>query len=218
MRKQDKFLFALAVSSIVHLLLLWPAASFHRQGEAAQPLSVVLQPRKGELPDVAATVAAKLAPMRTLLARAAEPSLQSDPRPDNTPASTTEMPLRSEGQQPGAAARAAPAASTGASGTLDADGVRQYRMALAVEARRFKRYPPIALAEEISGTVEVRVAVAAGGQTQEVALARSSGYEALDDAALDMLRKAAPRTAVPELLRRRPFVIDLPVVFNVASE
>lgn len=91
-------------------------------------------------------------------------------------------------------------------------------MALATEARRFKRYPQRALAEEIGGTVELRIAVAAGGQSQEVAIARSSGYEALDDAALEMLRKAAPRTAVPELLRRRSFVVNLPIVFEVASE
>lgn len=218
MRKQDKFLSALVVSFVAHLLLLWPAPSLHRQGEAAQPLSVVLQSRKDGLPDETATATSKFLPVKRLFARAAEPQLQSDSQPNNTPASTTEMPLRSDGPQSDATGRAASTAASEASAAPDADGVRQYRMALAVEARRFKRYPPLALAEEIGGTVEVRVAVAAGGQTQEVALAHSSGSEALDDAALDMLRKAAPRTAVPELLRRRPFVINLPVVFSVAGE
>jgi protein TonB len=138
----------------------------------------------------------------------------------NTLGSTAESASRSESQAtlsaPGLSQQVAP--GIGGSQGLDADGVRQYRIALATEARRFKHYPTRALADEIGGTVEVRVAVAAGGQPQEVALVRSSGHGLLDEAALDMMRKAAPRTAVPELLRRRPFVINLPVVFDVASE
>jgi protein TonB len=228
MRKRDKFRSALAASFVLHLLLLWPAVSLVRQGETAQSLSVVLQPGKGRpLDDVAS--AAPPAPAHGIREaakpmRAPEPVPQALPQtepqpPGNTPASTTEIASRSETRSAtGSAGSRAAAAAVDAGAGLDADGVRQYRMALAVEARRFKRYPSRALAEEIGGTVEVRVSVAAGGQPQEVALAHSSGYDALDDAALDMLRKAAPRTAVPELLRRRSFVIDLPVVFDVASE
>ena len=45
---------------------------------------------------------------------------------------------------------------------LDADGVRAYRLALAREARRYKRYPREAIDAGWQGTVEVLVAVAAG--------------------------------------------------------
>lgn len=112
---------------------------------------------------------------------------------------------------------AAPPASSGASG-LDADGVRQYRVALAREARRYKRYPARAIEASIGGTVEIRIAIAAGGWSEDVRLAHSSGDESLDDAALDMIRKAAQRTAVPEPLRNRAFAVSLPVVFDLASE
>jgi protein TonB len=91
-------------------------------------------------------------------------------------------------------------------------------MALAVAARRFRRYPPQAQAEEVGGTVEVRISVAEGGRAREVALARSSGHGELDEAAMEMMRKAAPRTVVPELLRQHAFVISLPVVFDPASD
>ncbi|MDO8931646.1 MAG: TonB family protein [Rhodocyclaceae bacterium] len=101
---------------------------------------------------------------------------------------------------------------------LDADAVRQYRLALAVQARRFKRYPPQALEAGIGGTVEIRVAVAADGQAGDVALARSSGQDLLDAAAFDMMQKAAPRASVPELLRGRAFAVSLPVVFDPAGE
>lgn len=101
---------------------------------------------------------------------------------------------------------------------LDADGLRQYRLALAVEARRFRRYPARAREASIGGTVEIRVAVAAGGQAQEVELARSSGHELLDDAALEMMKKAVPRATVPDRLRGHVFVVSLPVVFDLADE
>lgn len=105
----------------------------------------------------------------------------------------------------------------GGGGGADADGLRQYRLALAREARRFKRYPERALLAGIGGTVEVRVEHGSG--IMPVArLARSSGHEALDAAALEMMRQAAPRTAVPEPLRGQAFVVSLPVIFDASEE
>jgi protein TonB len=46
-------------------------------------------------------------------------------------------------------------------------------------------------------------------------LARSSGHEILDKAALDMLRQAAGRAVLPESLRGQNFAVLLPVVFEV---
>jgi protein TonB len=99
----------------------------------------------------------------------------------------------------------------------DPDGLRQYRLALAREARRFKRYPERALLAGIGGTAEVRVEHAAGA-VPVAWLARSSGDEALDAAALSMMREAAPRTLVPEPLRGRSFAVSLPVIFDASAE
>lgn len=95
----------------------------------------------------------------------------------------------------------------------DAAGLRQYRLSLAGEAKRFRRYPEAARREGLSGTAEIRVAVTAGEQLAE--LSRSSGHAALDAAALDMLRQAAQRAQLPESLRGRQFAVLLPVVFEV---
>lgn len=145
----------------------------------------------------------------------------------NTLTSTPEIAVRSEAvaTDPGrqmaetsSLAPASPVARDSPSDGLDAEGIRRYRIALAVEARRFKRYPPRALIEDIGGTVEVRVELAAAGQSPRVMLTHSSGHELLDDAALDMVRKAVPRTVVPEALRRQAFAVNLPVVFDLANE
>ncbi len=100
----------------------------------------------------------------------------------------------------------------------DAEGVRQYRLALAVEARRFRRYPPQAKEANMTGTVEVRIAVATGGMVPEAYVARSSGHDLLDASALEMMKRAVPRSAVPVSLRGRAFVVSLPVVFDLANE
>jgi protein TonB len=93
----------------------------------------------------------------------------------------------------------------------DAAGLRQFRLALATEARRFRRYPDAARREGLAGTAEVRIAVLPGAQYAE--LSRSSGHALLDAAALDMLQQATTRTQLPESLRGRRFVVFLPVVF-----
>jgi len=113
-----------------------------------------------------------------------------------------------------------PAISGGVSGNgagVDADGLRQYRLALAREARRYKRYPERALLAGIGGTAEVRVELGAGAMPL-TRLARSSGNEALDTAALEMMRQAAPRTTLPEALRGRAFAVSLPVIFDASED
>jgi protein TonB len=97
----------------------------------------------------------------------------------------------------------------------DAAGLRQYRLALAGEARHFRRYPDTARREGLTGTAEVRVTVVAAGATRHAELARSSGHAVLDVAALDMLRQAAARAMLPESLRGQAFAVLLPVVFEV---
>lgn len=100
----------------------------------------------------------------------------------------------------------------------DAEGVRQYRLALAREARRYKRYPPEAMDRGLGGVVEVGVSVAGGNMPHGVQLVRSSGNPQLDEAALDMVHKAASLAVVPELLRGRGFTLVLPVVFEAARD
>ncbi len=99
----------------------------------------------------------------------------------------------------------------------DQAGLRQFRLSLAGEARRFRRYPESARQAGLAGTTEVRVAVEAGGGVRHAALSRSSGHEILDQAALDMLRQAAARAVLPDSLREQSFAVLLSVVFEVAE-
>jgi len=98
------------------------------------------------------------------------------------------------------------------------DGLRGYRLAVAGEARRFKRYPPPAMAAGWAGTAEVRLEVGDDGRPRPATVGRSSGHDALDRAALSMIDAGALRASLPESLRGKSFAVVLPVVFNLDDE
>ncbi|WIM06646.1 MAG: energy transducer TonB [Candidatus Nitricoxidivorans perseverans] len=206
---------ALAVSLALHGLLLWPAPSPREAaGAADRPLTATL--RAADAPAIAP---------------ADIPAGPRRARPPATPSSIPEVvdrsgvpevaaaPLKSESAAAPAGtfapiAAAMPSVSVGTG--PDAEGLRSYRLSLAVQARRFKqRYPAGALEAGWSGTAEVRVTVDADAAVHGVELIRHSGHGVLDEAALELLRQAAPATPVPASLRGHAFAVNLPVVFEL---
>lgn len=107
---------------------------------------------------------------------------------------------------------AAPPGVAGA--TVDADDLRQYRMALAIEARRFRRYPALARERGWEGVAEVGVTLDLQGAPQ-VLLHVSSGHVLLDEAALEMLRQSVRAVPVSAALRGREIRLLLPVRFSL---
>jgi len=123
-----------------------------------------------------------------------------------------------------AQARAAPQATTGAPGTeaaaksgseADAGTMEQYRLALIVAARRYKRYPAIAMEKGWQGRVEVQMVIGANGMLANASIKSGSGHEILDNQALDMLKKGKTTVPIPMSLRGREFSIVVPVIFNL---
>jgi protein TonB len=52
------------------------------------------------------------------------------------------------------------------------------------------QYPRLARVRGWQGTVDVEIAIGADGKVADASVARSSGYAALDDAALDVARRS----------------------------
>jgi protein TonB len=98
------------------------------------------------------------------------------------------------------------------------DGLRGYRLAVATQARRFKRYPPQAMESGWTGSAEIRVEVGSDGRPHAATLVRSSGHDVLDRAALAMIDAGALRARLSEGLRGKTFAVVLPVVFNLDDE
>lgn len=227
---------ALAISLIAHFVLLWPAPPARQSTAVMMPLLARLQP---VLPPVADATRAAIddpamvpsrrvpksteqkadsRPARVFAIDAPELPKHSSTDTDSTPSDpgrSTTVPAASK------APAMSPAPATVASSLLadsegvDPEGLRHYRLALAREVRRYKRYPVQAIEAGWVGTVELRVSVRSGGIAQTAELAKASGHPVLDEAALEMVRRALPATAIPPALQGQTFAIGLPVVFEL---
>jgi protein TonB len=136
-------------------------------------------------------------------------------------------PLQPPAAAPSAAVRteaapvpAAPASSASppASDSMDPATLGQYRIAIIAAAKRYKRYPRLALDNNWEGQADVRLMVGPDGNTVSLSIRSRSGYEVLDQQALEMIRKAKPLTPIPPALRGKSFTVDVPVVFSLKEE
>lgn len=232
---QGFLLRAIAVSLGLHAMVLGAVAPYwvNDAGEAVTSLPLRAELRSMPMravspaPSISAPIhpgpvreKSLFAPIRTTITSAPEKESSEVAPPTTGVAAVQPDPASSaagkggSGDLHGAPASVALVERSAPSGA-DADGIRQFRLALAGEARRFRRYPERARREGLSGTAEVRIAVDSGGGTRTAALSRSSGYATLDEVALEMLRKAALRAELPAALRGQSFAVLLPVVFEV---
>jgi protein TonB len=217
---------AFAISILLHVFLLWSVPD--SEPEAGRPASIEASLRS-PLPPTASATPAPAVPSQKAATTEARRVIST--RPTGMAATDTAIPLtlnspvRSESPPPQSAPEAHPAASAAqsvtpvatqvAGPTVSADGLRQYRLALAREAGRFKRYPDRAIEAGWSGTAELRVKVAPGLGHPVAELTKSSGHAILDEAALEMMGRALPTTPIPTSLQARVFSVELPIVFEL---
>ncbi|WP_417674855.1 TonB family protein [Roseibium sp.] len=89
-----------------------------------------------------------------------------------------------------------------------------YNGKVLVKLRRAKRYPSQARRNSLQGTATVSFTVARSGAVSGVRLARSSGHTLLDQAALEMVHRAAPMPKVPDDIRGSKLSFTVPVRFS----
>jgi protein TonB len=232
--------FAILASLVFHLLLLWPDLPRLPDREALllqatlrsptpTPASAATATAVSPLPRAVAP-APPIAPRPPVLAAKPSDPPRSAPVPEAqaippvpvaAPASSLSSPTPAPAQATAADAAGSPSGVllTQANASGEAlDGLRGYRLAVAGAARRFKRYPPQAMAAGWAGTSEVRLEVGGDGRPRPATVGRSSGHESLDRAALSMVDAGALRARTPESLRGKAFAVVLPVVFNLDDE
>lgn len=223
---------ALAASVAIHLLALWPAALPPPSPKLARPLAAILRPVPAppllsaapELaaPRLATTPAAS--PKRG--AQAAGPLAARRSMPEPRPAPAVASPAPDHTAVSGSGAYSSSAATTtltvssgapglGDEGGADPDALRQFRFAVSRAAH--PDYPRLAVEHGWSGTAQIRVSVGKDAAVNAIRLARSSGYALLDAKAEEIIGRAARATAIPESLRGREFVVDLPVEFELEN-
>lgn len=226
---------ALVVSVLLHsaiLLGLPELIEARRQAWFPAPLSARLvepppapkvetrpEVRKAEAAPVPTKPAPRAVPAPAKPAPAPAPAAVESPRTDPViaapapvqPAATTAInPAPAKAVSVPAAPASAPAPAFDEAGTI-----AQYRIALMQVASTLKTYPRIAQENNWQGRVELRLTIGAGGGISSLAVKSGTGYTVLDQHALDMLRRAQPKTPLPAGLRGREFSLEVPVVFGL---
>ena len=212
---------ALLASLAIHLVLLlsWRPAPIllppPRLGESGgQAIAAVLVVGQRA---PAAEAQADTAPALSAPAHAPRlsPARQSAVRPELAAGRPSAAAANATGQ----AERGAPAVQpTTAAISIDGpsqESITRYRLDLAREARRFKRYPPLARERGWEGVVLITIAAVPGVIRPGVAVDRSSGFTLLDEEALAMVARAVQSSPLPDGLAGRGFSISLPIHYRL---
>ena len=211
-----------AVASKVLSARITPKSEFSERPEIKPEIRPIPPPPPPKMeaprPVLTAPTPAPAAP------RVAEPPPQPVPTPPPVQASPP-APVAPPPPAAPAASPAAPAPPRPAEGPAPAaqtEGVDQgtlerFRMEILAATRRYRRYPAQAMEKGWQGKVEIRLTIGANGVTQSYAIKTSSGFQLLDETALDMVKKGRPLVQVPPSLRGREFVVDVPVIFDLKS-
>ncbi len=236
-RREDRLLLLCLLASIaLHAAVLFGIPGLRASAQRGNALSVltatlmprpaapIVSPQPAKLPERPVT---HPAPRPALAKVAAVPIQDSKPAVAPTVPAPTEAPAAAPSAPaaaPSAAAKPAPQPSGALPapeppskvGTeLDAGTLEQYRLALIVATRRYKRYPAIAMEKGWQGRVEVHMVIGANGMIASASIKASSGHEILDNQALDMLKKGKTTVPIPTGLRGKDFSVDVPVIFNL---
>ncbi len=93
----------------------------------------------------------------------------------------------------------------------------QYAGTLGRAIAKHKNYPKIAQMRGWQGDCLLDLKLDGSGNVLSANVKESSGHEALDNQALEMVRKAAPFPTPPDALRGRSFNITVPVSFKLEN-
>lgn len=89
-----------------------------------------------------------------------------------------------------------------------------YKGKVVAKLRRAKKYPRKARRQKLTGTTRVSFTIAKNGTVSGMRITRSSGHQILDQAALEMVRRASPMPKFPGDIRVARMTLQVPVRFD----
>lgn len=119
---------------------------------------------------------------------------------------------------PSRAASANSNGNAGAGGTLDAGGraaISSYFARVQAHLLRYRVYPPEARSSGASGVARVIFSLGRDGRVLSVSLAGGSGHGVLDQAAVAMVRRAAPFPPFPSEIATSRLEMGAPIRFDL---
>ncbi len=156
--------------------------------------------------------------------RTARAEQKPQPKPTSKPKAVKPQPSSPKTASAGADIGSAPGtmpATTPAGGGGEAVGTDQggksknrYYAELAAWLERHKRYPARARQLRQEGVVRVRFVIDRSGKLVSHRIENSSGHDALDQAAADLVRRASPMPAIPSSLGSRLEIV-VPIAYRL---
>ena len=159
-----------------------------------------------------------------------QPEIEQAPNPEVAmapePPKPTQQEIPTEMQLPAPATTApqvakveeAPVAAAPVQAQLnvaDANAVPNWSRQVVALLERNKRYPPAARAKGDKGTAQLSFSLDRQGKVTTARITKSSGSGALDQEALDLVRRAQPFPAPPATLTGAQVDLTVPVRFNM---
>jgi len=215
-RERRAFNYALAFSLLLHALLLFGLPGFRdaKRPSLAPGLITARLVQPQALPAAPAVAPAPVAKPALRPAPQLEPAAPLAPGIPASPAasagSTSAAPAPTAEAEP-EAGPVAPSAEPAA----DAGSVDEYRLQLISAAKRYKRYPRVAVDNNWEGGVVVRMVIGADGMIASASVKTGSGHEVLDSQALEMFRRAKPLVPIPSALLGKEFILELRAIYNL---
>jgi protein TonB len=167
-------------------------------------------------PDTVPTPRAK--PERSEVAEVSPPP-EPAKEPEN-PKETAAAPAKPAAPPPSApsaaqsAARSGGAGGGGAAETAGNAAASAYRAKVAAQLKRKRFYPNAARRDRLTGSTTVSFTLNASGKVTAVRVVRSSGKRILDEAAIEMVRRASPYPPIPPGLGNA-ITIQAPIAFDL---
>lgn len=179
-----------------------------------EPPMPTLRPETAKLPDVPPPPPTPPAPQKPAAAKP-PPKAKPAPAAPTKPAPARQQSTPSASQQAAAGPKPGDAGAGGASREeRGGASLSSYQSKVAARLRRFRSYPEAARAQALRGTASVTFTIVASGAVGKVSLSGSSGHKVLDQAALDMVRRAAPFPPIPNGLGNS-VTISVPIRFDL---
>ena len=178
-----------------------PAAPAPTREALPPPAEVPLPPPSQPIPS----------PVPPPLKRSPEPPHRASipPRPSRGAAAEATSP------QPGASQVLAPQSAAAPTAASSGDVIGRYLKALAAHLHGFDRYPALARTRSEEGTVIVGVTILRDGHVAGVSVEHPSGHVALDQAAIDTVKRAEPLPPIPDAIPGPTLRFDYPVRFRL---
>ncbi len=91
----------------------------------------------------------------------------------------------------------------------------RYQDSIKQKIQKEKQYPRWALRSGHEGSTRITFSVFPSGQIENLKLMHSSGFEELDNEALDAVRRAVPFATFPDIFQEDEIQIELDIVFFI---